>query len=64
MEPSETFVVRRPKDEVAKVVRAEPPFEPTRPYEKEVAPVPPRAIVSVPVVSEIAMPRVEVATRA
>jgi hypothetical protein len=45
--PSATFVVRRPRDEVAKFVSAPvPPFEPMRPYENVVAPVPPFATVS------------------
>ncbi len=49
MEPSAMEVVRRPSEEVAKVVSAPvPPFEPTRPYEKDAAPVPPRSTASVP----------------
>ena len=41
--------VGRPSEEVAKVVSAPvPPFEPTRPYENEDAPVPPRSTASVP----------------
>lgn len=40
--PSATLVVRSPKVEVAKFVRAPvPPFDPRSPYEKVVAPVPP-----------------------
>ena len=49
MVPSATFVVRRPRDEVAMFVRAPvPPLDETSPYANEVAPVPPPATVSVP----------------
>src|SRR5580704_11471912 len=48
--PSATFVVSNPSDEVAMLVSAPvPPGESTRPYENEVAPVPPLPTPSVPV---------------
>jgi hypothetical protein len=52
--PSATFVVRRPSDEVAILVRAlVPPGESSNPYENVFAPVPPFPTASVPVTCDV-----------